>query len=187
MALDWLPILPDGVPHRHHPRDAALVVAPFTAGFTPAPNILASLTFFPCLPMPTPRVRHARQEIALFQPFDVPTVVAPLDWAPIPGGPMPRPRRPRQEVAVIDPTFGAGAQIAASMAWAPDLPAPARQLKTHRPAVLAWDPTVIGFTGCLEFVDTRYTMTDLTGQALTKTQLISGAATGTDLLHEGLC
>lgn len=187
-ASGWLPILPDFyASRRRNQQDSATWTEPSPAGYTPAPDILASLAFFPSLPQPTPRVRRAQPEIVIVEPFDTPTVIDPLAWLPISSGPSQRSRRARQEVDVIDPTAGEAMKIAARMGWAPRLPAAARIPRARQEAVEVWDPLLFGYLGCLELVDTASTITDLTIEALPITDLLAETATITDLITEALC
>lgn len=186
MALDWLPILPDATRHRRRAPIPVTCVEPLQAAYTPAPDILASLTFFPLLAQ-VQRPQRAKQSIVLVEPFDSATRVAPLNWAPLLGQQRERPCHARQETTTIDPTYGHQMAVAARMSWAPRLPAVARGQRTDRPAVIAVDPFPVSFTGCLEWVDDDLAVTTLLDSGLTGTDLLAESFTSTDLIAQGLC
>jgi hypothetical protein len=82
--MDWLPTLAE--PQRRHPRidEWTETVEPLLASYTPAPDILAALWFFPCLDgAPQPRRTPPREATSFSEPFDTPTRIAPGVWRPL--------------------------------------------------------------------------------------------------------
>lgn len=184
----WLPFDQTRAERRRPIRVACTWVEPFSSGYTPATDILASLTFFPILPPPN-RSQRARQEVAIVEPFDGPTRVHPLSWAPKLTGPPPRPQRPKQERATIDPTFGSGMVVAQQMAWAPQLPNhPRKPHSFHLEEQWFEDPSIpASKIGCAELVDTSFTVPTLLDETVAMSTFLDESLTLTTLIEENLC
>ena len=192
--MDWLPQLTDPCPRRHtRVNEWTETIEPVLASYTPSPDILAALVFFPSLDSsPQPRGRQPRAPISLVEPFDPPTRIDPLVWAPTLAGPLPRLARPRVESVVIDPTFGWGAQIAARMGWAPQLPAQERS--TRAVPMLAESASSDFITAsvspppiCVDLLDGVITAPLLITEAVVVSDLISENLTSPAFVAEGLC
>ena len=192
--LDWLPILPDSRPRRA-PRvtEWTETVEPLLAAYTPAPDILAALTFFPKLSQPPgPRAPRARQVIVIVEPFDIATRIDPCVWQPRLAGPLPRPARPRIERVVIDPTFGAALKVAALQSWKPVLTAQPRSTRSvpmlGESASGEFIASTILFPAiCVDLLDGAITAPILVAEAVAVSDLISEDLTSPTFLGEGLC
>jgi hypothetical protein len=190
---NWLPYWSEVLSRRDRPREALTAWEPFAAAYTPAPNILASLTFFPLLPPPQRPLRPVGTRLEIVVPFDVPTVVAPDAWLPLLAGPLPRPARPRIELTMIDPTYGAQLRQAATMSWAPITSAPARPTRSvptafsTPSAILTAIPGIIPAIPCVELRDRSIAASALTAQAVTAPDLLAESLAVSRLVSEDLC
>lgn len=185
----WQPFVPTTAERRRRPALAATWVEPSPSGYTPAPDILATLTFFPVLPSRLPRSQRARPEIVIVEPFDGPTRVHPLSWMPLLAGPLPRQARARQEEAVIDPTFGSGMVVAQSMAWAPQLPNHPRKPHSYRLDEQWFEDITIPAAGigCAELVDTAFMVTTLLAESVALSTFLGETLTVSTFINEDLC
>jgi len=192
--IDWLPILPDARPRRvSRVAEWTETVEPFEPGYTPSPDILAALAFFPSLDTsPEPRRVRPKEPWVIVEPFDTPTRIAPGVWLPILAGPLPRPARPRIERVVIDPTFGAALQVAAWQSWTPVLTAQARS--TRSVPMLAESASSDFITAaapppllCVDLLDGVITVPLLVTEAVVVSDLIAEDLTSPIFLAEGLC
>lgn len=191
--IDWLPTLPD--PQRRVSRRAEWTetVEPFEPGYTPAPDILAALAFFPSLPQPPqPRPPRARQQIVIVEPFDTPTRISPGVWRPVLAGPLPRTPRPRIERCIIDPTFGAALKVAAWQSWKPVVTAQERS--TRSVPMLAESAsgefiasTILFPSICVDLLDGVITAPVLITEAVVVSDLIVEDLTSPTFLAEALC
>ena len=191
--IDWLPILPDPQHRVSRRAEWTETVEPFEPGYTPSPDILAALLFFPSLDTaPEPRRVRPKESWAIVEPFDTPTRIDPMVWAPTLAGPLPRPAHPRCECVVIDPTFGDALKVAAWQSWKPVLTAQARS--TRSVPMLAESASSDFITAaapapllCVDLLDGAITAPLLITEAVVVSDLVAEDLTSTTFLAEALC
>ena len=190
---DWLPYTTERPQRRRPPRGESTCVQPLSPAYTPAPDLLASLTFTPSILRPRRR-RRDRHTAVTITPFEPLTVILPGVWAPVLMSPRRRRSKARREIATIDPTFGAQLQVAAQMGWAPTPPMPRRRPRTIHdvetftytipPSVPATSPTD---AGCADLSADALTVTTFTAEDLGVSTFITEALTITTLTSEAVC
>lgn len=191
--VDWLPLLPD--PQRRVSRRAEWTetVEPFEPGYTPAPDILAALVFFPSLDSsPQPRRVPPREATSFSEPFDTPTRISPGVWRPFLTVPTPRRHRPRIERCIIDPTFGGALKVAAWQGWKPVLTAQARSTR-HVPMLAESASgefiasTILFPSICVDLLDGVITAPWMITEAVVVSDLVVEDLTSPTFLAEALC
>lgn len=196
MALDWIPIVPD-LPPRRAPRPPWRQWTTWRFPIV-VPDLLASEGFQPVYPdrVPPRGILLRPTERSSLSAALTARVVSPVDWyqqRPDRGSDRTSLRLARSLRPAGDPPSpGAGAVVAASLAWRPQLPdrAPAR-----RPVPLEGlgtprfvQPLIpIPFGGCVEIRIDGSTATGWRATAATASTLLNVTQTKTDLLALGQC
>jgi len=185
----WLPTLSD-CPLPSPQLGGMELVAPFPDAFTPAPDLLASLTFFPILP-DRQVWNRTWPDLGVTSAILDNSVVTPLAWAPSLPMALDRPRPPRG-APVEDAPISYHAEVAIGLTWLPrGGEIPPRPSALRDPSLPPWiaPPTLGGgaVVICAELGDDVGGAPALTTEALTATGFLRETLTTPSFLAEMIC
>lgn len=194
MALDWIPIVPDLPPRAPRPPWRHWTTWRFPIV---VPDLLASETFQPSYPdrVPSRGLILRPAERSTFSAALSARTISPVDWyhqRPDRGSDR-RPHLTRERRPAGDPPSpGAGAVVAASLAWRAQLPDRAPAHRGRPPEGVGTpryvQPLVpIGTGACVEWGPETWTHTLMQADAATLTGVVSEAFAHTTFTGEGLC
>lgn len=194
MALDWIPIFPDVVPHRR-----SLILGdneqPFTFAVIPpvqAPGFLSFLPIFPDL-VPHHASRAARTETIKPPPYFL-AAITPVSWIPIYPDRVPHRRLTAgSHPSYQSTTYGDLMVIAQQEAWKATFPdrVPHRRppagfggfsVYPIQPSVAAAVPGI-----CVDLVNDLLVSSTFLSEALHSSTLITEGETSSTFLTEAIC
>jgi hypothetical protein len=185
VALDWLPIYPDMVPH-HRQKITGGSPALFTVKTNPPPDILAGLTFLPDYPDQVP---HRRSIVTQASPMDFSAALIPTSWRPTYPDQVPH-RYSVNVGGLTEPPPGAGILIAQSMAWQARFPdkVPHRRYHEAGGEVFLTEPAIIAAgEPCVELIDTAFTVPTFIDATVTISTLVDAEFTTPTLTDGEFC
>jgi hypothetical protein len=188
MALDWLPVYPDRVPHRRT-RQVTAYVEPLAAVTIPVPLIAGRLAFLPDIPSQVPHRKGTAARTELFAPPLFEAAIHPVSW--LPDAPAQAPRKHAAlRPTVFEPPPGELIAIAQRMAWVARYPSQVPHRRSPNPGGgLYTVPPAVAAAGilCVEWRDVDLTAPTLLTESVQSTDILHETLTVPALVEEDLC
>lgn len=188
MALDWIPIYPDRVPHRRS-RQVTSLVAPSAAVTIAVPVIPGLLAFAPTYPGQVPHRKGTAARTELFAPPVFEAAIAPTSWLPIAPARAPKHHAAQLPTLFIPPP-GELIAIAQRMAWVARYPSQVPHRRSPNPGggIYTVPPDVAAAgVGCVDLVDQDLTSPTLLVEGVTTPILQAESLSAPTLIEEQIC